>query len=106
MSADLLQRAAEMLRERAERATPGPWGVSWSAVRDTEQYAVAAPKRPWDAAHIATLHPGIGLALADVLDLASLAAGFAELDAAHDGREHTIPEQYLTLARAILGEPT
>lgn len=76
----ILRRAANLLRERATGATPGPW----------EGYArlpvVLAPREEWDlgegrlcmpyreerkwanAAYITLMHPPVALALADWLD--------------------------------------
>jgi hypothetical protein len=98
MSADLLREAAEVLRERAEAATSGPW--RWEQYRDDLPYLVGRGGDPatyaydteviyanhsgecgcrsacylWlevahsDRDYIATMHPGVGLALADWLD--------------------------------------
>jgi hypothetical protein len=129
VSADVLRRAAERLREVAGKATPGPWRDS--TVDGNRYGALVAdqphPDRPnpasggwgWDEgyggcligeslmradrAYIATVHPGVALALADWLDLeievrASMARnGLSSLalDAEHPA---TI------VARAILGE--
>ena len=89
MSADRLREAAKVLRERAEAATPGPWqhGEDWAAISaDSDSVVHAYYQRPceacgndiydeasvavsvMDAAYIATMHPGVGLALADWLD--------------------------------------
>lgn len=85
MSADKLRQAAKVLRERAESATPGPWEAyrrnhplygpifglhNIDPVADlidgdvVESQDVAAG----DVDYIATMHPGVGLALADWLD--------------------------------------
>ena len=63
---DEIRQAAATLREQAEAATPGPWEVSWGAVRGPEQHAVASPARR-DALYMATMDPLVGLALADWL---------------------------------------
>jgi hypothetical protein len=100
MSAELLRQAATILRERAEDANPGPWSADRNAVR-TGRDALALTydihfgndhdQTRKDAAYIATMHPGVGLALADWLD-----AEFA-----HDfgPGEHAIE-----LARLIVGD--
>ena len=67
MSADQLRAAATALRGLAEAATPGPWERAWGAVRGPEQRAIAAPRHD-DAGYIAAVHPGVGRALADLLD--------------------------------------
>ena len=74
MSADRLREAARVLRERAEAATPGPWrsvqGASgdlwWVELPNTAD--VALDLHGENATYIATMHPGVGLALADWLD--------------------------------------
>lgn len=83
MSADRLREAARVLRERAEAATPGPWcdeysGRTGPVVMDAESrnaldhVAKCSHFRGRiDAAYIATMHPGVGLALADWLDYAA-----------------------------------
>lgn len=98
MSANRLRTAARVLRHHANAATPGPWGVGndTTVAQNMEQVApgrcrytqkVAAPN-PWDyedapddehaeerarfdADYIATMHPGVALALADWLDAAA-----------------------------------
>lgn len=120
MSADVLRRAAAVLRERATAATPPPWRES--PVNGNRYSALVAdlphPERPnvsaggwdWDdnyggclvgeslmshdRAYIATVHPGVGLALADFLDWAA--------DDVNPG-DDTEPAG-LDIARAILGE--
>lgn len=80
MSAAELRRAAATLRNRAEAATPGPWRPEYSkgsgdCVLDAESTncldSVARTthfRSGLDAAYIATVHPAVGLALADWLD--------------------------------------
>jgi hypothetical protein len=80
VSAAELRKAAETLRERAEKATPGPWRQEYSkasgdCVIDAESHncldSVARTthfRSGLDAAYIATMHPGVGLALAEWLD--------------------------------------
>jgi hypothetical protein len=87
-AADQLRQAAATLRERAGAATPGPWG-SWGQhiVKDTGRHTCGTgpdghfgahepgcglddlgQTATEDAAYIATVHPAVGLALADWLD--------------------------------------
>lgn len=112
-TADLLRRAAARLRAFATTATPGPWttgtgdygwtvdfgrGAAGVDADDSEQARA-------DTAYIAAMHPGVGTALADWLDLeadvidARAADGDPEYatDTGHDHAE--------ILARQILGEP-
>ena len=83
---ETLREAAKVLRERAGAATPGPW----EAAQDHLTHSVGADVRSVpsggyaaadccgyqgastneDAAYIATMHPGVALALADWLDKA------------------------------------
>jgi hypothetical protein len=78
-----LRAAAERLRQAATTATPGPWHVTVCGPNDDDAYVVS-PSRPvviaeepagaggqQDAAFIAAMHPGVGLALADWLDAVS-----------------------------------
>lgn len=109
MSAELLRRAADRLDELTKAATPGPWVPEggWSVAGPTPDgwgggpHLIADTKWRSDTAYIATMHPGVGKALAEwfrtfsecVVDDESLAASyFAEVDSAVD------------VARAILGE--
>ena len=87
MSADLLRRAASLMRERAEAATPGPWRFTdaetvadvWDGGlvvvnpnRDpianvSDQWYESDPDEPApvdDARHIASWHPAVALAVA------------------------------------------
>ena len=132
MSADKLRQAAKVLRERAEKATPGPWGVANEidgvragqptvvvATRPGDRYARRVvsvgqtrphlrPSAP-NVAYIATMHPGVGLALAKWLD--DLAAGWQwdEGEPVYDpgGHEITLDESMdthpLAIADLILG---
>jgi hypothetical protein len=86
MSADLLREAAEVLRERIDGSQPSPWyaelsilapdDANWWFVCDANGFEVAQTRHSVkaEAAYIATMHPGVGLALADWLD--EIAAGW------------------------------
>ena len=74
MSAARLREAARVLRERAEVSSTGPW--AWERTEKTttvyepdEDAAIFEDELtlPEDAALIATMHPGVALALADWL---------------------------------------
>lgn len=121
MTAELLRRAAALMRERAEAATPGPWRDSYV---DGNRYAALVadkphPDRPkpsaggwaWDEdyggcvvgeslmagdrAHIASWHPILAVAIADWLN--DEAVGAQTPDGAPTA--HAI-----AVARAYLGE--
>lgn len=74
--ADELRTAAETLRRLAEAATPSPWtetGIGdfgWTVGSPTRSIAETEDNEQGrtDAAYIAAMHPGIGVALADWLD--------------------------------------
>lgn len=120
MSADLLRRAAALMRERAEAATPGPWW--WNSSMEDDLHADAAgwvghdragdgflefvastanhPDGFGDGVHIASWHPAVALAVADWLD---------ETAATHDDpyyRENydDLIRPAVAVARAFLGE--
>jgi hypothetical protein len=101
-AADTLRRAAEVLRERAEAATTGPWRDAWPdpgcagpVVLDQLEAQVVQEwgAREKDAAYIATVDPTVGLLLAHLLD------DIADLW----GNGTALREQHaLDIARAIL----
>lgn len=106
MSADLLRRAATLMRERAEAATSEPWtpqfGVVVSNPGPNAKYVADCYDEPGgsvaDAAHIASWHPAVALMVADLLHMA----------ADHmEGRGNpcdSCVDQAATVARAYLGE--
>jgi hypothetical protein len=142
MSAELLRRAAEVLRERAASATPGPW--RWEQYREDLPYLVGRGGDPAtyaydtevieanhsgecgcrsacylglevahaDRDYIATMHPGVGLALADWLDTAGadiwahgpLCECGTGCDACDDNLWEPHARAALVVARLILGE--
>lgn len=98
--ADTLREAAQLMRRRAEAATPGPWmdtadGDAFAGPRlitgtgygDGDRRAVA------DAEHIAGWHPAVALAVADWVDAS----------VPYSARGAIRPEA-LAVARAYLGE--
>ena len=110
MSADLLRRAAEKLREHATAATPGPWEVRqkgyphivWQGDPDAFQVIstnLAGNVAP-DSEFIALMHPPVALALAELLDdMADLIEVFPRDD------EMAGTQKLVALARTILREP-
>lgn len=114
MSAETLRKAAEKLREEANAATPGPWDANmhsadmggrhgWSlrGPRNLGPNAAVLNARmvSGNAHYIATMHPGVGLALADTLDHVSGLLGEHRDDLAPD----TTLGGLLRVARLILG---
>src|SRR5574337_1643963 len=112
MSAELLRRAATILRERAATVDPGPWergdnvhgvvvraGSNWptgddDAVTGTDGYAIAG----W----VAMMHPGVGLALADWLGF--MAWQHETFGPNMSGYLLDHSHRALTVARLIVGE--
>jgi hypothetical protein len=102
-----IRRAAALMRERATKATPSPWEAE-------ENTAVVAPNYGddgWtvfydedahrrDITHIASWHPAVALAVADLLD--TLAVGIES--AAADRCENAYIDEVavLAVARAYL----
>lgn len=74
MSAETLRRAAALMRERAEAATPGPWATGRSSddmpafVRKPGWWVIASRTDDGDAHHIASWQPLVALAVAEWLD--------------------------------------
>lgn len=72
---ETLREAAKVLRERAEAATPEPWEVVGGGEYVQGPGILVAPDdggvTTTDADLIATMHPGVALALADWLDKAA-----------------------------------
>lgn len=110
MSAELLRRAAKVLREHAGYATAGPWeyvegemdeAISGSSA-DGLVYShygddAGVPLAQYDGSYIVLMHPPVALALADLLEAhIPLFAGL--LDPAPD-------HEVFAVARAILREP-
>lgn len=90
MSAEVLREAARRMRDCAEPATQGPWrallvgeradvrGLPENTTYDHRGDSVATAAdsefgacKPQDAAHIASWHPAVALAVADWLDEAA-----------------------------------
>src|SRR5690606_5815154 len=76
-----MREAARLMRERATASTSGPWfadGADVLHLHGEEQWGIAetldiySPEREAaNAAHIAGWHPGVALAVADMLDRAA-----------------------------------
>ena len=115
MSAEMLRKAAALMRERAEAATPSD-GTHWG---DGKGYSPLSYARQNDAEHIASWHPAVALAVADWLDAeaaefeklavqsaaVNLLLEFAdETVAARIGIGYNTLTQAIAVARAYLGE--
>jgi len=106
VSADILRRAAALMRERAEAAQSGAWEVScedrglmpeWGIYSTDAGHDFALVEDEGNAAHIASWHPTVALAVADWLDRVIR-------DADDDNYEPQEFDSALSVARAYLGE--
>ena len=116
MSADILRKAAAVMRERAEAAIHDSDGATrWTATGDGHHaaYGVTTVNGPlWDivndvsgpdAEHIASWHPAVALAVADWIDAAAV---LAPPDPHHEGEACETCDNVtraLAVARAYLG---
>ncbi|MFD9564409.1 hypothetical protein [Streptomyces sp. NPDC059994] len=133
-TAETLKAAAQKLRRLAFQADSGPWETTWrdqqyhlDGYRDGElhpisewTYAIAtwepqaseqrAECDTANADYIATMHPGVGTALARLLERTAIevteAGGFAAgaADGPMDHSNHNSWSAALAVARQILGE--
>lgn len=102
MTADLLLRAADKIRDATPWTTAGPWAVAstdgqGSAVHHGAHDTVALYASRPDAEHIALWHPIVALAVADWLTAEAKAPHPHAWDAAR-------LDAATALARSILGE--
>lgn len=97
MSADLLRRAAEKLREHASRVSSAPWrlGIVYGSVVSDAGTIIRA-RNAADAEYCETLHPPVALALAELLERIYVMPQIAVMP--------SIQEYAEGLARAILRE--
>lgn len=106
--ADLLRAAGALMRERARKATPGPWGDPTNInYGDFGWYVPGCPagespddeQGRADTTHIASWHPAVALAVADWLD--------NQAGAQHVGHgcRYDHSAHALAVARAYLGHP-
>jgi hypothetical protein len=91
LAADLLRRAAALLRERGNAATPG-WAQDLGRIRTPTVKMAGLFRRVEDAEYAALMHPPVALALADWLQF--------EADAIPGPPQR----EAVVLARAILRE--
>lgn len=105
MSAERLREAAALMRARAESIPAGPWEKEFSDVIRTDVpfgsdgYLVAETATVERANYIASWHPLVAFAVADVLDLA---AQWAE---DHPGSWPPASKAALVVANAYMGQP-
>lgn len=123
---EILRRAAKVLREHVEAATPGHWTVEqdddvWElyagrgeshgyklakCMKRNQRYMEYWPNDA-DSAYMTLMHPAVGLALADWLDLEAVECEEADrlVRAGFGMRNETRDERAaLVVARAILRE--
>lgn len=102
---EILRDAAELMRQRANAASDGPWsaytdGLVWAGRLGDP---VSGSTEPEDAEHIASWHPVVALAVADSLDHAARTLGY--LDArGHKPAPNGWVNSCLAIARAYLAE--
>jgi hypothetical protein len=117
MTAEVLRQAAALMRERSEAATPGPWtntlgtlsevwqhesvGTDLMVCDTQDTYTIYPEDGPGegaaeDAAHIASWHPAVALAVADWLDAAADSAEYLPPETGQ-------PSLALAVAHAYLG---
>lgn len=123
---ETLRAAAVRLREVAGAATDGPWeaaslpgksrlskGHTVVVAGDRETPVIREEGAWFDAAYIATMHPGIGLGLAEWLEAVARDWALAEdqadpllpdADGWMTAIEDTLDSHALAVARLILGE--
>ena len=88
-----LREAAQLMRQRAQAATPGPWRRSSDGELVWPERMgdpVSGSADPADSEHIASWHPGVTVIVADLME------------AVADGAPERVVEISLTLARAYL----
>lgn len=108
MSAEILRRAAALMRERVGRTSNGVVEGWYAYLRadegsvrtriDNHTWTVAETDWPGDAEHIASWHPAVALAVADVLHMAA-----DHLEGRGNPCDSCV-EQAVVVARAYLGE--
>lgn len=110
MNADTLRRAAKEMREQAEAAVLAcgdePWlfdyGYPGYDVRNSVGVKVSENSTEETAEHIASWHPAVALAVADLLD--SIASFREHLLVEEGFFTPPEPDLVVALARAYLGE--
>lgn len=116
---DTLRRAEARLREKAGKATGGPWTTQWYehyvhiyapnrilSERCPYPYTDAEDEHGWDADYMALMHPPVAVALADWLgaEIEDLAAFLALNPEQADATPLPTTAAALALARAVLRE--
>ena len=102
---ETLRRAARLMRERAKLVPPPPW---YPATHDVATHdgldVIASSGLTVRAQYVASMHPGVALALADWLDSsAAMYDSYSEMTiAVLSGAMGTDPDPALKVARAYL----
>lgn len=104
MSAEVLRRAAALMRERAEAVEGWYTAEAWATTAPMN-----LPIEQADAEHIASWHPTVALAVAKAMDDVAQAWEICDgwthdLDDDSIRFEDTVDGGWLTVARAYLGE--
>lgn len=125
MSAEVLRRAADLMRERAQGARAGRWSSAESSLHPDARLVLANWHEPvrvatcsgslpegnaLNAEHIASWHPVVALRVADWLYACASAIDKRD-DPLHVGGcdpGHRVPDEFaaLAVARTYLGEVT
>lgn len=104
MSAETLRAAAALMRERAKNAVGGTGASDWFPVKSKVRSSggLVCESASFEAEHIASWHPAVALAVADLLDVT---AEWVERDAIRSKLPMTqTDEAALTVATTYLGE--
>ena len=99
--AELLRRAAKLMRDHAALVPPSPW---YSAVHDVTTHdgldVIASSGLTVRAQYVASWHPGVAVAVADLLDKI---AWMGELDP--DMLSRVGCDEAIAIARAYVADP-
>lgn len=110
MSAEILRRAAALMRDRAEAAgTEWPWYEAADMAEAVEPFADGYSEPAADGAHIASWRPAVALAVSKLLDDTAETWEMCDADAGFRRGAYTVVVGYtreyaLAVARAYLGD--
>jgi hypothetical protein len=98
--AAMMRRAAKLIRERAALVPPPPWyPLVHDVITDDDLNVIASSGLAVRTQYVASWHPGVAVAVADLLDKL---AWMGELDPDLLGRVGC--DEAIAIARAYLGE--